>query len=63
MDLNAHHSFISLAAVRGWLSRKRFNSMQRQKELVDVTTKSKRKGGRRVSEDKVLTIKRKIVHF
>ncbi|CAF2326133.1 unnamed protein product [Brassica napus] len=46
------------SAVRGWLSRKRFNSMQRQKELVDVTTKSKRKGGRRVSEDKDLPVER-----
>ncbi|EFH42295.1 predicted protein [Arabidopsis lyrata subsp. lyrata] len=40
------------SAVRGWLARKRFNGMQRQKELLNVTTKSKRKAGRRISEDK-----------
>ncbi|CAH8363757.1 unnamed protein product [Eruca vesicaria subsp. sativa] len=44
------------SAVRGWLARKRFSSMQRQKELLDVTTKSKRKAGRRVSEDKELPL-------
>ncbi|KAL0646398.1 hypothetical protein Bca4012_044689 [Brassica carinata] len=46
------------SAVRGWLARKRFNIMQRQKELVDVTTKSKRKAGRRISEDKDLPVER-----
>ncbi|XP_018471057.1 myosin-2 [Raphanus sativus] len=35
------------SAVRGWLARKRFSSKQRQKELLNVTTISKRK-----SEDK-----------
>ncbi|CAH8348628.1 unnamed protein product [Eruca vesicaria subsp. sativa] len=40
------------SAVRGWLARKRFNSMQRQKKLLNVTTKSKRKTGQRISEDK-----------
>ncbi|EOA12803.1 hypothetical protein CARUB_v10025758mg [Capsella rubella] len=40
------------SAVRGWLARNRFNSMQRQKELLNVTTKSKKKAGRRISEDK-----------
>ncbi|KAJ4875611.1 Myosin-2 [Raphanus sativus] len=44
------------SVVRGWLARKRFNSMQRQKELLDVTKKSKRKAGRRVSEDKDLPL-------
>ncbi|KAJ0246210.1 Myosin-2 [Hirschfeldia incana] len=40
------------SVVRGWLARKRFNSMQRQKELLNVTTISKRKAGRKISEDK-----------
>ncbi|KAL1206546.1 Myosin-2 [Cardamine amara subsp. amara] len=44
------------SAVRGWLARKRFSSMQRQKELLNVTTKSKRKAGRRSSEDKDLPL-------
>nr|VDD21556.1 unnamed protein product [Brassica oleracea] len=52
------------SAVRGWLARKRFNSMQRQKELLNVTTLSKKRAGLRIiSEDKVLTIKRKIEEF
>ncbi|XP_033140807.1 myosin-2 [Brassica rapa] len=40
------------SAVRGWLARKRFNSMQRQKELLNVTTLSKKRAGLRISEDK-----------
>ncbi|ESQ43042.1 hypothetical protein EUTSA_v10012475mg [Eutrema salsugineum] len=44
------------SAVRGWLARKRLKSMQRQKELLNVTTKSKRKAGRRISEDKDLPL-------
>ncbi|CAA7049152.1 unnamed protein product [Microthlaspi erraticum] len=42
------------SVVRGWLARKRFKSMQRQQELLNVTTKSKSKAGRRISEDKDL---------
>ncbi|KAG2299313.1 hypothetical protein Bca52824_035785 [Brassica carinata] len=53
-ELNAVINLQSV--VRGWLARKRFNSMQRQKELLDVTTKSKRKAGRRISEDKNLPL-------
>uniref|UniRef100_A0A1J3JFA2 Myosin-2 n=1 Tax=Noccaea caerulescens TaxID=107243 RepID=A0A1J3JFA2_NOCCA len=44
------------SVVRGWLARKRFKSMQRQKELLNVTTKSKSKAGRRTSEDKDLPL-------
>ncbi|CAN8301928.1 unnamed protein product [Cochlearia groenlandica] len=44
------------SAVRGWLARKRFNNLQREKELLNVATKSKRKAGRRVSEDKDLPV-------
>ncbi|KAL0682146.1 hypothetical protein Bca4012_048993 [Brassica carinata] len=40
------------SAVRGWLARKRFNSMQRQKELLNVMTLSKKRAGLRISEDK-----------